>query len=83
MLFALFNVLMLCVLASAAYFGWKWNATKRTEDASLTAVLAIASVSLFCAYAVVLGFATALSSFYDTVVLVVSFAKLLAHNLAT
>lgn len=58
MLFMLFNAFMSFVLALGLIAAYRYHRDHRTEDAALSAFIAIVCASVFCAYVMVLGFST-------------------------
>lgn len=73
MLFSVFNLIMIALALTGAFYGWRYLHARRELDASLSAVIATFTLALFSAYVMVLGLSTVISSMFDSVRAVVSF----------
>lgn len=80
MLFSVFNAFMILVLATGLVAAYRYQRDKRTDDASISAFVAIVCGSIFCAYIAILGVTAAFNELFGCIERLFSaFKALLSH----
>lgn len=80
MLFSVFNAFMMLVLVIGLIAAYKYNRDRKVTDESISAFVAIACGSIFCAYVIVLGSSAAFSELFGCIShLFSAFKALLSH----